>query len=49
MSHQLLEGHYVDFQLREIENDVTMLKKEALDVLKIFDEYEKSVESKFAK
>ncbi len=47
MSRQLLEGNYVDFHLREMENDVQMITKNADAIFKILDEYEKLVDEKF--
>ena len=48
MSHQIVEDDYVDFHLREMENDVKMLTKNSETIFKILDEYEQLVESKLA-
>ncbi len=48
MSHQIVEDDYVDFHLREMENDVIMLTKNSETIFKILDEYERLVESKLA-
>ncbi len=47
MSRQLLVNDYVDFQFREMENDIKMIKENAEILYKILDEYEKLVENKF--
>ncbi len=47
MSRQSLEDGYLNFHLREMENDVKMITKNAETIFKILDEYEKLVESKF--
>lgn len=47
MSRQLLEANYVDFHIREMENDVKMVTKNADTIFKILDEYEKLVDKKF--
>jgi len=46
MSNQLLVNDYIDFQFREMENDVKMIKENAEILFKILDEYEKLVENK---
>ncbi len=47
MSRQLLEDNYIGFHIREMENDVKMITKNADAIFKILDEYEKLVDEKF--
>jgi uncharacterized protein (UPF0128 family) len=46
MSRQLLEGNYLDFHIREMENDMKIMTKNADTILKILDKYEKLVDMK---
>ncbi len=48
MSRQLLVTDYVDFQFREMVNDIQRIKENAEILFKILDEYEKLVENKFS-
>ena len=48
MSHQIVVDDYVDFHLREMENDVKMIRKNSETIFKILDEYEQLVESELA-